>query len=872
MSLLSRIVNAFRGERLTREIDQEFSAHIEDAIEQGRGSSEARQAFGVPLRQREASRDVRVVAWIDSVRADAVFGWRQINKRKATSAAAILSLGLAIGACTSAFRIIDALFLRPLPIANPERLYGISLPGFASAFTYTQFRQMRGSLKEDPKDQTELIAISAAPSLDLTYAPDQEIEKANAQFVSGWMFGSFGLRPALGRLLTESDDLKPGASPVAVLSYDYWTRRFARDPNVIGSRVRMGPDWRIGQSSKGFEIVGVAPERFTGTEPGAVTDIFIPNMMHSLVELPVAGLFQTYVLLPPGGVIEPVRDHLLAALRSASTDMSRVPKTLGVESAVAGAFGLRTDYRQALAALSVLVGLVLLIACANVANLMTAQAAARAREMALRVSIGAGRRRLIQLVLVESGILAFLAAAVGGLFAWWSGPFVVSRINPSDNPARLFLTIDWRVIAFALALTLAVTVLFGLAPALRASAVKPASALKGGDDPHAGGRLTHTLIAVQLAFCFLVLFVAGLFMTTFERLSTQPTGISAARLLNLNIITQQPAEPAVLWDQVAERLRNFPGVESVAFADWPLLDGNGYKTTGISLNGAPPRNVTAWTMNISAGWIDTMRIRLLAGRDFLPTDPHGAVIVNEEFARAFFSGENPVGKAFEGTAGAMQGHRFEIVGLVRSARYRYLRQAMLPVAYTNFHDDKGRMLLSGTFVVRTSAANPLALANVLRAEVARAQPDFRVTSVRTQQGLIDAQTVRERLLAMLALFFAVVALLLAGVGLYGVLDYSVFQRRREIGIRMAIGAQAGDIARRVTFDIIAWVFTGSLAGLALGIASARYIESLLYQVKATDLNALVAPALALIAAAILAALPPVIRAVHIDPVKVLRAE
>ena len=368
------------------------------------------------------------------------------------------------------------------------------------------------------------------------------------------------------------------------------------------------------------------------------------------------------------------------------------------------------------------------------------------------------------------------------------------------------------------------------------------------------------------------MFVAGLFITTFERLSNQTTGISAARLLNLNIITLKPAEPSIRWDEVADRLRTLPGVESVAFADWPVLDGYGYKTTGVSLNGAPPNGVTAWTMNISPGWIDTLRIPLLAGRDFRPADIPGAVIVNEEFARAFFNGENPVGKTFEGTLGAMDGRRFEIVGLVRGASYRNLRQAMLPVVYTAFHEDKGRMMLSGTLIVRTAPANPLALASLLRREVSRAQPEFRVTSIQAQQELIDAQTVRERLLAMLALFFAAVALLLAGVGLYGVLDYSVFRRRREIGIRMAIGAQAGDIARRVTFDIIGWIFAGSLVGLALGIASARYIESLLYQVKATDFSALAAPALALIAAAILAALPPVIRAVHVDPVSVLRSE
>jgi putative ABC transport system permease protein len=327
---------------------------------------------------------------------------------------------------------------------------------------------------------------------------------------------------------------------------------------------------------------------------------------------------------------------------------------------------------------------------------------------------------------------------------------------------------------------------------------------------------------------------------------------------------------------VAQRLRTVPGVESVAFADWPVLDGASYKTTGVSINGAPPNGVTAWTMNISPGWIDTLGISLLAGRDLAAADIPGAVIVNEEFARAFFNGGNPVGKTFEGTLGAMEGRRFEIAGLVRDASYRSLRQAVLPVVYTAFHEDKGRMLLSGTFVVRTSsvnlAVNPMTLASVLRREVSRAQPEFRVTSVQTQQGLIDAQTVRERLLAMLALFFAAVALLLAGIGLYGVLDYSVFRTRREIGIRMAVGAQPRDIAWRVTFDIVAWIAAGAFAGLGLGLASTRYIESLLYQVKATDLSALAAPALALIGVAILAALPPVIRAIHIDPVNVLRSE
>jgi putative ABC transport system permease protein len=413
----------------------------------------------------------------------------------------------------------------------------------------------------------------------------------------------------------------------------------------------------------------------------------------------------------------------------------------------------------------------------------------------------------------------------------------------------LFLSADWRVLVFGLALTLVVILLFGLAPALRASRLQPFGALRNGISRR---RWMHSLITVQAAFCFLVLFVAGLFVVTFDNLSHLPTGISARGLLNLNIITLKADEPIALWEETAERLRKVPGVESAAFADWPVLDGYAYKTTGVSINGLPPNDVTAWTMNISPGWAGVMGITLLAGRELLPTEPAGEVIVNEEFAKAFFDGENPVGKTFQGTAGHMNAWRFEIVGLVRNARYRYLRQAMLPVAYTAFHDGRG-LSQGGTFVVRTRAKDSLALASLLRAEISRDQPEIRVTSTLTQQALIDAQTVRERLLAMLALFFAMVALLLASVGLYGVLDYSVFQRRREIGIRMAIGAQAGDIARRVTFDVFSMVLLGAIVGLALGMASARYIGTLLYEVKPTAASALAVPSVALLAAMILAA-------------------
>jgi len=885
MSWWSRMANVLRGDHLSREIDEELESHIEEAVAQGRDPAEARRALGSALRLREASRDVRLIAWLDSLRADAVFGWRQLMKRKATSAAAILSLALGIGVCTSAFRLIDALLLRPLPVSEPGQLYALARqftgpdgkPQTYDSWAYPAFRLLRATVK----DQAELMAISYSERTDVTYGSDAEFEKAYRQYISGWMFNSFGLRPAVGRLFTESDDSKPGAHPYAVLSYDYWTSRFGRDPKVIGRTFRIGNDL--------YEIIGVGPERFTGTEPGTMIDIFIPTMMHPAVQAPDWTWMRTLARVKPGVALEPLRAKLDAISRAFEAERGKglggmskqemdafLNQKVLLEPSGAGISDLQNDYRTSLAALGVLVALVLLIACANVANLMTAQAASRAREMALRVSIGAGRARLVQLVLLESAWLALLAAALGGVFAWWATPAAVGMINPPDNPARLSLPADWRVLGFGLVLTVGVMLLFGLAPALRASGVKPVSALKGGEDPHSRRRLMHALIAVQTAFCFLVLFVAGLFVATFEHLSNRPTGFSAQRLLTLETVTTRPQPPA-LWDQVAEHLRTVAGVETVGVASTVLLGGWGSWNNLISVNGAPPNGVLAYMLRASPGWIDALKIPLLEGRDFRPGDTYpGFAIVNRTFAKTYFNGEDPVGKPFEVVFSGGSRLRFECVGLVGDVTYRDVREPILPQVYVPFHsiDAKGVLqpISQGTFIVRTSSANPMALASLLRREVPRVRPEFRVSNIRTQTEINQSHTVRERLLARLAVFFGVVALVLAGVGLYGVLDYSVVQRRKEIGIRMALGAQAGDVARRVTLEVFSMVLAGALAGLALGFAAARYIEALLYQVKATDPRMLALPALTMIAAVLLAALPPVIHAVRIDPAETLRLE
>jgi predicted permease len=818
-----------------------------------------------------------MISWLDSVRADAVFGWRQLMKKKVTTSAAVLSLALAIGACVSAFRLIDALLLRPLPVVGVERLYSVAFSGAGAdgnamvydSCSYPMFVRMR----EAVKDQAELIAVSYADRTELTYGSDEDTEKAYRQYISGWMFRSFGLRPELGRLLDANDDSAPGAHPVAVISHDYWSRRFGADRGVVGRRFRMGGDL--------FEIVGIAAGPFTGTETGTVTDIFLPMAMKYRRTLESANNFwlRTLVELRPGVPPDPVRDRLRAVFNAIQQERAQsfigMPKQrmdaflkerLLLEPASAGRSNLQRDYGRALAASAILVAMVLLIACANVANLMTARAAARGREMALRISIGAARWRLVQVVVIEGAWMAVLGTALGGIFAWRAAPWIVAMIQPHDDPARLALPWDWRVLGFALAISCVITLLFGLTPALRASSAAPSSALKGGEDPHSRRRLMRLLIAAQVTFCFIAMIMAGLFVTTFDRLSHQPTGFSADRVVNLETIARRP-QPLAFWEQALDHLRATPGVETAALTIWPLMSGETV-VSFVSVADATPSEVFCDFLSTSPGWFDVMKIPMLDGRDFRAGDANAA-IVNQAFARQYWNGENPVGRWFDRLDQAGARTRVQIIGLVRDARSRdNVRLAIRPTAYVPFDATRAR----GTFVVRTLSPNPVALASVLRREVSQARPEFRVTNVRSQTEIDGAHMLRERLLAMLALFFAGSALLLAEIGLYGVLDYSVFERRREIGIRMAIGARAGAIGWRVTVDMFAMVLAGACVGLVLGIASAHSIAALLYQVKVTDVSILAAPSAAILLVALVAALAPVIRAVRIDPVTILRAE
>jgi putative ABC transport system permease protein len=882
MGRWSRLLRTLRSDRAADEIEEELVSHLEEAVAGGRDPDEARRALGGPARSREASRDIRMLPWLDALRADVRFGWRQLLKNRVTSSAAVLSLGLAMGACVGAFRLVDAVLLRPLPIAHPDRLFDLVRVGADAHGTPTEddsceyplFLRMRDRVR----DQADLIAISHASPADVSFAGEQETEKAYRQYVSGTMFGVFGLRPALGRLLTADDDVTPGASPNGVLSYDYWTRRFGRDTSVIGRTFHI--------NIATYQIVGVAPAGFTGTEPGVPVDIFIPTIMNPQVTRADASWFRTFVSLRAGvrmgAVIEPLRATFQSTqVERAKTFVGLPPEymraflgqTLVAQAAGAGVSFFQRSYTRALAALVGFVALVLLIACANISNLRLAQAAARSREMALRVSIGAGRGRLIQLMLVESALLAAAGAAVGTGVAWASAPLVVSQLNGPSNAIALALPIDWRVASFGVALTCAVALLFGLLPALRVSGTSALGALKGGLTAGSRRQTLDAPIAAQVAFCALVLLISGLFVSTFDRLSEEPIGFSPERLVTLDTIAQ-PSQPPAIWNDLVATLNAIPGVEAAAASQFALLSGEG-SNGFIWINGAPTTNTLAYFLGVSPDWRRVMNIPLANGRDLRDTDQaSGAAIVNEAFAKEYLPGRNPVGQWFERELGTSARPRYEIVGVVRNARYRNIREAMTPTAYVPLSvvgAGAQRPLAQATLVVRTSGADPTALVPVLRRAV-RARAGFRVNDVRTQQDIDDAQIVRERLLAALAWFFAIVALALTAIGIYGVMFYTVQQSQHDIGIYRAIGAQAADIVSRVGRRVVIVLAAGTVTGLGVGLLVVRYLATLFYGVRATDIRQLAEPSLAIVVVGALAALPPVLRALRVSPTIVLRGE
>ena len=706
-------------------------------------------------------------------------------------------------------------------------------------------------------------------------------ERVYAQWISGDAFAILGVKPALGRLLAAADDQKPGQHPVAVLSYDLWSRRFGRNPAVLGRWLTL--------QDKQFQIVGVSEKKFPGVEPGYMTDLWVPNMMWNQEALTQPGWswFRVWGRLQPGVTTDQARAvlqtvftnfrHERAAGFRPDEPRDQVDRFLNtplyLRSAANGPSGLRQRFERPLWVLGLVVGLVLLIACSNVATLLIAQAAARDREMAVRMSIGAGRGRLLQQVLVESGLLSAAACLLGALLAVEAAPLLVGMLSTSQSLVRLDLRFDWRMFAFLATAGSITTFLFGLAPAFRASGVSPHEALQSG-----AGRQTariglfRPLLAAQTAFSFVVLFVASLFLASFDKLARTDLGFDRHNLAILDVgapeLRRGGEKAQAVWRQLLDRIREIPGIQSASASGWGLFSGSA-SSSGVRIPGRAVESFESHFLPVSPRFLETMRIRLLAGRDFDPRDAQPdrptAAIVNESFVRRFFPGESPLGRRFF-RAGANALLAQDIIGIAADAKYDSLREAAPPTVYTVFRGQDW-----GAIQVRTSL-DPAALAALVRDELPRVHPALRMTGLTLQSTLVDNTVVQDRLLAMLSGFFALVAVVLAGVGLYGVLSYSIVQRTREIGIRLALGARPLGVAGLVVSQVAIVTAIGLGAGLAGGIFASRFIRSLLYEVRPSDFWSLAGPLVFLLLACVLSALPPALRATRIDPMTALRYE
>lgn len=891
MSWWSRLANVFRSGGVERDLDVELQFHIDERIRELTAAGMTREAaagqvarrFGSRLRLREESRDVKLLPWLDSLGRDLRLGARMLRKNAVVTGAAVVSLSLALGACVAAFSLVDALILRPLPVHHPEQLVYLAFPTYTperpEADTFNDPLFVR--LREASRAQVHLLAMSTQVMRSAWFAgAEGDKEPVRTQFVSGDAFERLGVASAAGRLISGPDDERQGEHPVAVVSHAFWMRRFGGDPTIVGR-------W-FALEERQLQIVGVAEPRFAGIEPGRPTDLWVPYAMYNPRAFgnPDFNWFRVIGRVNEHVRVEQAQRVLQAAFTSFRRDRAqwlgpdRSPESLArfvktpvyVRSAANGPSPLRRQFERPLWILVSIAGLILLIAGSNVATLFLARTAAREHEMALRLSIGAGRGRLIQQMLVESALLAGAACMCGLFFARVAAPWVEGMLTPPQDPVHLNLRVDWRLAAFAGGLTLMTTALFGLAPALRASGVAPIGALKtGGGRAGAGAAVMRPFVAIQVAFGLVVLFVGGLLVLSFARLSSVNPGFATSDVLLLSLEAVRRVDPnqqrtALL--QVLEGIRGVPGVQAVSSAEFNAI-GRAW-TYNVPMPGTAHDTIEATMAPVTPGFFETMKIPVLAGRTFVRRDMEpvqsAALVVNETFARRYFKGEPAVGRIFEGRFGETDtAAQHEIVGVVADTRYD-LREPAAPTLYILLS-----LRTNGTVHVRV-AGDPAALAPRLREEIRAANPLFRVSAVRRQSAAVDETLLRERLLALLAGFFGVVGLVLAAVGWYGVLSYSVVRRTREIGIRVALGERQLGIVRTVLADAGISALVGAGGGLACGLYLSRFVEALLFEVTPLDFWSLALPMGLLLLAALLAAALPALRAARVDPAIALRYE
>jgi predicted permease len=897
------------------DLDSEVQAYFETLVDrytaQGLSVEEARREvrlrFGGPDQVKENVREIRAGALIDETLQDLRYAFRTLRKSPAFALTSVLSLALAIGANTAIYSILDAALLRPLPVPEPQRLFtlttlqiqeqGKERPVEDVAWSYPVFQQFRVAAG----DSARLGLFSSGHLTDIQI-PNQDapMEKAICGFVSGDAFDTLHVPPALGRVFTSAEDRIPWGHPYVVISYDYWRRRFQSDPGVLGRHIQIG--------RHNFSIVGVARKGFFGVEPGKFVDIWMPAMMYSKAALndPTWGWFRIFGRLSQGTTLAQLQARLDPTFHAYDEDLiQRFPMTpapiqkqyhdrpLLIHPAAAGASNFQVTFARSLwIVLCVGIG-VLMIACSNIASLLLTRGAARSSEIAMRTSLGANRSRIIRQLLTESLLLSLTAGTLGWAIARIAAPILIAMLSEKAQPVRLTLSMDTRVLLFCAAVSTCATVLFGLVPAWRTSATKPSGALHGARATAGRLVLGRAFLSIQVAFAFVLIIAGACFLFSLRNLLAVDTGFNPHHVAVISVSTElsdvsQKPELNGFLNELQQRVEGLPGVQAAAIGHRAALFEGSHTSMQVMVPGHADRQ--EYTMSSSPRYFAAMQLPLLAGREFdqRDRDYHAngprqqmldtevspryfgnedpsmrprPVIVNQAFAQRYYGNGNPIGKVFQSPE-----RRHEIIGVVANAPYGSLREGPLPIVY---------FVVRGTNFVDLYVRTAVDLGSVLKLVEREAESmghGTRVRNATTLDDLIADTLLRERLLAGVGGAFAFLGLLLAAIGLFGLLNYSVTRRTKEIGIRTALGARAPSLIVLVFKDLLVPTGAGLAEGLACSLALMRYVRSLLFGVHPVDARVMITGAAVFLFVALLAGGLPAGRAVAIDPMSALRHE
>jgi predicted permease len=891
--VIARLLGLFHTTAAERELEQEVRAHLEMLVEEGigRGLSpgEARRQallrLGNPAVIRENFWQQARLPRVESIWQDVRYAIRTMRHAPVFTAVAVLSLALGIGANTAIFTVIDALMLKTLPVRAPEQLVEVARTPENDDFTYSLWQETR-------KQQDVLSGMFAYGEEKFDLATGGQRQPAAGLWVSGDYFETLGVRPILGRTFTANDDER-GAQPVAVLSSGFWQRQYGADANIVGRVIRL--------DGYPFRIIGVTPPEFSGLDVGQRFDVAVPIGSEPLFHPNRPWLDGRWTWwLNVGGRLKPgisfaqanarfgtlAQSVWSAALPGDATAEDRarwITRPLILLPLANGFSYFRSQYSRALVLLMWMVVLVLLIACANLASMLLARSTTRQREIAVRLALGASRARLIQQLLTESLMLSLFGAAVGVLIAMRASAALVAAISSSRDPLYLGLSLDGRVLAFTVAIAVLTGILFGLAPAFRAAHIAPYGALKQAGSSFGGGRnwfVGRALVATQVAFSLLLLIGAGLFARSFYRLVNQDMGFRDRGVLliepDLRSLQYKPERKEALAQDLLAQFRAIPGVRSAAFSqETPISGGTTQWDVLVRAPGIPERKLHAYVNLVSRNFFETLGTPLLSGRDFIDADGKNAPrvgIINEAAARLYYPGLNPIGQIYWQYNYSVKDRPkspVQVIGVVKDAKYRRLRdeapatvyqpleQSLTPVEYGSFELNFDGPLADVVSRVKQAA----------QAVDPHLGFEFHLFSDQVRESVL-----RERLLAVLAGFFAALALLLAAIGLYGLMSYVTQQRTAEIGVRMALGARRADIVGMVLRDVAVLIAIGVALGVPASFAATRIVKTMLYGVGVSDPLTLIAAIVLMTTTGGLAAFLPARRAARVDPNVALRCE